>query len=180
MAAPLVAFVFLLYVLQRVTKTYAFGAAMNAAVRLRIEITAVACGNTVVHGVSLTRRRVLTLLVRAAAEIDPAHGRRAVKPKRRRVHRRRCVTSPSAGVHLPERRELDGLSVVCDLAALTVGETVAYPLRVRRKSESRSSKPSTVLAVVGDDYAERHGSSGGQQQRVASRGLRYSPAALDD
>ena len=164
---------------------------MNAAVRLRIEGLSVAYGGiTVVHGVSLEARdgEFLTLLgpsgcgkstiLRTIAGLVEAEAGAVYIGDR-------CVTSPSAGVHLPpERREL---GMVFQSYAIwphmTVRENVAYPLRVRRKSEAETAKAvDDMRAVVGlSDYAERNATelSGGQQQRVAiARSLVFSPKLL--
>jgi ABC-type Fe3+/spermidine/putrescine transport system ATPase subunit len=66
---------------------------------------------------------------------------------------------------------------------MTVRENVAYPLRVRHKSESEVTKAvDDMLAVVGlSEYAGRNATelSGGQQQRVAiARALVFSPKLL--
>ncbi|PVA10634.1 polyamine ABC transporter ATP-binding protein [Pelagivirga sediminicola] len=66
---------------------------------------------------------------------------------------------------------------------LTVGENVAFPLRVRRKSASEiKSKVAEMLELVQlQDMADRLPSqmSGGQQQRVAlARALAYDPPVL--
>jgi ABC-type Fe3+/spermidine/putrescine transport system ATPase subunit len=66
---------------------------------------------------------------------------------------------------------------------MTVFETVAYPLRIRRRPRAEiASRVERMLELVGlTGFADRHASrlSGGQQQRVAlARALVYEPSVL--
>src|SRR5262249_18844506 len=97
----------------------------------------------------------------------------------------RAIADPARGIAVPPNRR--NLGMVFQSYALwphlTVGENVAYGLKMRRISGAeRDSAVKEALRIVQlESYVERypHELSGGQQQRVAfARALAYSPAIL--
>jgi iron(III) transport system ATP-binding protein len=97
----------------------------------------------------------------------------------------RAIADPARGIAVPPNRR--NLGMVFQSYALwphlTVGENVAYGLKMRRISRAeRDSAVKEALRIVQlESYVERypHALSGGQQQRVAfARALAYSPAIL--
>ncbi len=97
----------------------------------------------------------------------------------------RVVNDPANGIHVtPDRRRL---GMVFQSYAIwphmRVFDNVAYPLRVRRRSESEvKARVETALALVEmEQFADRPAPalSGGQQQRVAiARALVFEPEVL--
>ena len=100
-------------------------------------------------------------------------------------HRGAVVDDPAAGVHVPSHKRDMGM-VFQSYAIwphMTVGENVAYPLRLRRRpdAEVRERVRATLDMVGLGDFQQRPATqlSGGQQQRVAlARSLVFEPDLL--
>ncbi len=97
----------------------------------------------------------------------------------------RVVADPLRHVFVPPNRRNIGMvfQTYAIWPHLSVGENVAYPLRLRRVPRAeRRERVARVLSLVGlEGMSDRHATmlSGGQQQRVAiARALVYEPELL--